>query len=76
MQWVLFWFAASVANAAAFNPNGNKTFLVNSLSTFFIKGVPVFSNGPGSLPRNLPGFTILYSWFFNSFIFFKIILFY
>ena len=43
----------SVADAAAVNPSGIKTLLANGLSTFFIKGNPVFSNGPKSLPQNL-----------------------
>ena len=44
---------ASVADPAAVNPNGIKTILTNALSVFPIKGNPVFSNGPRSLPRNL-----------------------
>ena len=35
--------------------------LVNGLSTFPIKGNPVFSNGPKSLPRNPPDCPILYA---------------
>ena len=42
----------SVANAAVINPNGVKTLLANGLSTFSIKGNPVFSNRPKSLPKN------------------------
>ena len=37
---------AATVNYAAVNPNGIKTLLVNDLSIFFIKGKPVFSNGP------------------------------
>ena len=44
--------AASVADAAAVNPNFIKTFLANGLSTYPIKGNLVSSNGPKSLPRN------------------------
>ena len=33
--------------------------LASSLSTFIIKGNPVFSNGPISLPKNPPDFHIL-----------------
>ena len=44
--------AASAADAAAVNPNGIKTLLANGLHTFPIKGNPVFSNGPKSLPKN------------------------
>ena len=51
--------AASVTDAAAVNPNGIKTLLANDLSTFFIKGNPVFSNGPESLPKNPPDCPIL-----------------
>ena len=45
--------ALSVADADADNLNGNKTLLANGLSTFPIKGNPVFSDGPKSLPKNL-----------------------
>ena len=51
--------AASVTYAAAVNPNAIKTFLANGLSTFPIKGSPVFNNGSGSLPKNPPDCTIL-----------------
>ena len=44
---------ASAADAAAVNPKGIKTLLANGLITLFIKGNPVFSNGPRNLPRNL-----------------------
>ena len=46
---------ASVADAAAINTNGIKTVLANGLSTFFIKGNLVVSNGPKDLPKNHPG---------------------
>ena len=53
--------AASVANAAPVNPNAIKTFLANGLSTFLNKGKTLnikhktfFSNGPESLPKNIP----------------------
>ena len=42
----------SAADAAAVNPKGTKTLLVNGLITFLIKGNPAFSNGPRRLPRN------------------------
>ena len=51
--------AASVADAAAVNPNGIKAPLANGLSAFPIKGNPVFSNGPKSLPKNPPDYPIL-----------------
>ena len=49
-----YQIAASIADAAAVNPNGIKTFLANGLIIFPIKGNPVFSNGPKSLPKNPP----------------------
>ena len=36
------------------------------LSTFPIKGNPVFSNGPKSLPRNPLDCPILYDWVFDN----------
>ena len=42
--------------------------LASSLSTFIIKGNPVFSNGPISLPKNPPNFPILCNWVFDNFI--------
>ena len=42
--------------------------LANGLSTFPIKGNPVFSNGPKSLHKNPPDCTILFYWVFNNFI--------
>ena len=47
------WIAASFAGAAAVNPNVIKTLLANDLSTFPIKGNPVFSNDLKSLHKNL-----------------------
>ena len=44
--------AASVADAAAVNPNRIKTLLAYDFNTYFIKGKSVFSNGPKSLPKN------------------------
>ena len=38
------------------------------MSTFPIKGNPVFRNGPKSLPKNPPDYTILCNWVFESFI--------
>ena len=49
----------SDADAAAVYPKGINTLLANGLITFFLKGNPVFSNGPKSLPRNPPDCTIL-----------------
>ena len=56
------------ADAATVNPSGNKTLLANGLITFFIKGSPVFSNGPRSLQRNPPDCIILDNWVFDSLI--------
>ena len=56
-----FWIAASVAAAAAVNPDGIKTLLVSSLSTFFIKGKPVFINDPKIIPINSPYCPIVWS---------------
>ena len=53
-QKTFFWIAVSIADAAAGNPNGIKTLLANGLSTVFIKGKPVFSNGSKSLSKNHP----------------------
>ena len=50
---------ACVSDPAAVNPNGIKTLLANGLSTFFIKGKPVFSNGPRRFLRNHSNCTIL-----------------
>ena len=60
--------AASVTDAAAANPNGIKTLLANGLSTFFIKGNPVFSNGPKSLLKNPPDCPMLCNQLFDNFI--------
>ena len=52
--WILRFIlciSASAADAIAVNPKGIKTLLANDLIKFFIKGSPVFSNGPSSLPR-------------------------
>ena len=59
---IFLWIAASVAASASngINPNGINTLLANGLSTFSIKdSYPVFSNGPKSLPKNLPDYPIL-----------------
>ena len=55
---LICWIAASVADTAAVKPNGPRTLLANGLRTFLIKGKPVFSYGPKSLPRNPPNCTI------------------
>ena len=50
---ILLCIPVSAADAAtAVNLNGIKAILANVLSTFFIKGKPVFANDPRSFPRN------------------------
>ena len=56
---IFLGIAASVADAATVNLNVVKTLLANGLSTFPIKGNPVFSNSPKSLPKNPPDCPIL-----------------
>ena len=51
---MFLWIAASIADASAVIPNGIKMLLANGLSTFFIIGNPVFSNGSKSLRKNPP----------------------
>ena len=61
------WIAASVADCGGVNLDGIKTLLANGFSTFFIKGKPVFSHGPRSLPKNPPDCPILCKWDFDYF---------
>ena len=63
-QKIFFWITLSVADAVAVNPNGIKTLLAKGLSTFFIKGKPVFSNGPKDLPKSLSDCPIICNWVF------------
>ena len=56
---IFLWIAASVADAAAVNPNCIKTLLVNGLRTFPIKGYHVFSNGSKIRTKNPPNCHIL-----------------
>ena len=65
---IFLWLDASVADAAAVNPNGIKTLFANDLSTFYIRENLVFSNGPNSLHRNLLDCPILCNWIFDNFI--------
>ena len=65
---IFLWITASVADAAAVNPNGIKMFLALGQSTFFINGNPVFINGPKSLPGSLSDCPILYNWVFDNFV--------
>ena len=59
---IFLQLAAFVVDAAAVNPNRIKTLIASGLSTFPIKGKPVFINGPKSLPKNLLDCTILCKW--------------
>ena len=43
--------------------------LANGLITFFIKGNPVFINGPNNLPRNPPDCIILNNWVSDNLIY-------
>ena len=54
-----FLIAVSVADAAALNGNGIETLLGNDLSTFFIKGNSVSSNGSRLLTKSPPDCSIL-----------------
>ena len=65
---MLLLIAASVANAAAVNPNGIKTLSANGLSTIPFRAKPVFSNGLKSLPKIPPDCPILCNWVFDNFI--------
>ena len=49
----------SAADTGAVNTNGIKMFAANDISTFFIKGNPVFINGSRRLPRNPPYYTVV-----------------
>ena len=60
--------AASVADAAAVNPNGIKTLLSNGLCTFPIKDNPLFNKWHKSLSENLPDCPILRDWVFDNYI--------
>ena len=60
--------AASVADAAAVNPNGIKMLLANGVSTFSINGTLIFSNVSKNIRKNPPDCPILCNWVFDSFI--------
>ena len=64
---IFLWIGASVVDAAAINLNNIKTLLAYDLSTFPIKGIPIFSNGPKTLPKNSPDCPILCNWVFDNF---------
>ena len=65
---IVLWIVASVAAASAVNLNGIKTLSANGFITFPIKGNPVFSSDPKSLPKNPPDCPILCNWVFDNFI--------
>ena len=64
---IFLWIFASVADADVVNPYGIKTLLANGLSTFPIKGNPVFFNGPQIIPRNPSDCPIIWNWSFDIF---------
>ena len=63
IQKFFLWIAASLDDAVVVNPNGIKKWF----NTIFLKGNPVFSNGPKSLPKN-PDCPILCNWVYDNFI--------
>ena len=65
---IFFLRAASVGDAAVFNPYGIKTLLANDLSKVFINDNPAFSSGPRTLPKNPPDCHILSNWVCHNFI--------
>ena len=50
---LFFRVAATVADAAAVNPNGTKILLDDGVGTIFINGKPAVINGLGKLRRSL-----------------------
>ena len=56
---VYFWIVAPVGVAVAINPNGTKTLLSNSVSTFFIDGTPTDINGLRKL-ENPPSWQVIF----------------
>ena len=65
---IFLWTAASVASAAVVNLNGIKTLLANILSTFPIKGNPIFSKRHKNLAENPSDYPILCNWVFGNFV--------
>ena len=64
---IFLWIDVSVADVDVVNPNGVKTLLANDLSTSFVKGNPIFSNGSISQPKNPSDYPILCGWVVDSF---------
>ena len=58
--------SASAADAPVVNPKGIKTLLANGFITLFIKGNPVFSNGPNDSPKNPPDYIIFDNLVFDN----------
>ena len=56
---ILRLFFCILTSAADVNLKGIKALLANDLIPLFINGNPVFSNEPGSIPRNPPDCIIL-----------------
>ena len=52
---------------ASVNPNGIKSLLANVLTTIFITGNQVFSNGPKIPSKDPPDCAILSNWVYNNF---------
>ena len=65
---IFLWIAASVADAAAVNPDSIKTLLTNGLSTFFIKGNALFGNGAKLLSKKHPDCPVWCNWVFDNFV--------
>ena len=65
---ILLCIPESAADAAAVNPKGISTLLANGVITFFIKGNPVFNQGPSNLPKNPPDCIIFDNWVFANLI--------
>ena len=59
---------ASTADVSTVNPKEIEALLANGVITLFIKGNPVFSNEPRSLPTNTPDCIILDNGVFNNLI--------
>ena len=61
---------ASVADAAAFNPNGINTLLADGVNAFFTNDKRTLVHGPATQQRNPTDCIILESQDFDNFVFF------
>ena len=61
-SYIFLWITTYVADAVPLILMVSNT---NGLSIFFIEGKPDFNNGPRSLPKNSPDYTILGNWVFG-----------